>query len=357
MSRDILLEKISPDPNQPRKQFDDTALSELAQSIKENGLAVPILLRPEGNKFIIVHGERRFRAVSSLGWSTIPAEVRDIDAEQAEWLALVENIQRDDLTPIEEAKAYKARLDSGLTQKQLGEKIGKSQSYIATKLRLLKMPQPLQTALDHGFVTEGHIKQLLRLKKMHPRDLMADFDVLDEYPEYHPTIAFNGLRPFDNNKAILAAILPGEDQDASPLYWSFVRYLQDNDGKIPQWVVCAVWWSVFTYHANVSVTLLSDQITLWGKIIWSGVFVLPGLEKSYTSGDMSEYSSIRYWGHYSDLRHAGFLEYALTDPDYDKRRLHNMKPLFYDGLVYAPYSCQFGGFSYEKYSKIREGFS
>lgn len=163
MSRDILLTQIDPDPDQPRKHFDPDALAELAQSIKENGLAVPILLRPAGERFIIVHGERRYRAVGLLRWETIPAEVRDITADEARWLALVENVQRNDLRPTEEAQAYQALLATGATQETLGQRIGKGQSYIATKLRFLKLPAEVQSALDNGVISEGHAKQLLRI--------------------------------------------------------------------------------------------------------------------------------------------------------------------------------------------------
>ena len=127
MSRDILIDLIDADPDQPRRHFDADQLAELAESIAANGLIVPILLRPVGERFVIVHGERRFRACQSLGWSTIPAEVRDLDVETARWLALVENIQRADLSPIEEAQAYAAALATGLTQLQLGKRIGKTQ--------------------------------------------------------------------------------------------------------------------------------------------------------------------------------------------------------------------------------------
>jgi ParB family chromosome partitioning protein len=164
MSRDIFLNQIDPDPDQPRKYFDEGSLKELAQSIKASGLAAPILLRPNGERFMIVHGERRYRAVTILGWESIPAEVRDIDREGAKWLALAENVQRSDLRPIEEALAYQARLAEGLTQGQLGQRIGKTQSYIATKLRLLKLPQPVQAELNTKTISEGHAKQLLRLE-------------------------------------------------------------------------------------------------------------------------------------------------------------------------------------------------
>lgn len=163
MSRDILLSLIDRDETQPRQHFDTTALDELAQSIGASGLAVPILVRPSGERFVIVHGERRYRAALSLGWSSIPADVRDLSIEEAGWLALVENVQRSDLSPIEEARAYQARLASGMTQEALGLRIGKTQSYIATKLRFLKLPADVQEGLDKRLISEGHAKQLLRL--------------------------------------------------------------------------------------------------------------------------------------------------------------------------------------------------
>lgn len=164
MSQDILLTLIDADPEQPRRFFDPAALAELAQSIGANGQAVPILLRPGADgRYIIVHGERRYRAVQSLGWAAIRAEVRDMTPGEARWLALAENVQRADLTPIEEADAYRAALADGITQTELGRRLGKTQSYIATKLRLLKLPEDVRQAVDAGAITEGHAKQLLRL--------------------------------------------------------------------------------------------------------------------------------------------------------------------------------------------------
>jgi ParB family chromosome partitioning protein len=164
MSRDILLALIDADPDQPRKHFDKTQLDELAQSMAANGLAVSILVRPAGERYTIVHGERRYRAALSLGWETIAADVRDVAPDEAPWLALIENIQRADLSPIEEARAYRARLDTGITQQALGERIGKSQSHIATRLRYLKLEPEMQEALHTGVITEGHAKQLLRIE-------------------------------------------------------------------------------------------------------------------------------------------------------------------------------------------------
>lgn len=164
MSRDILLSLIDPDRGQPRQNFDEDKLAELAASMDAKGLIQPIMVRPNGDdgRFAIVHGERRYRAALSLGWDTIRAEVRDVDADEAHWLALIENVQRRDLSPIEEARAYQGRLAEGITQTELGKRIGKSQSYIAQKLRLLKLPTDVQAAVGDG-IAEGHARQLLKL--------------------------------------------------------------------------------------------------------------------------------------------------------------------------------------------------
>jgi ParB/RepB/Spo0J family partition protein len=173
MSRDILISLIDPDPAQPRKWFDPGKLEELAASVGANGLAVPILLRPNGERFVIVHGERRWRAAQLAGWQTIPAEVKELDPLEAGWLALAENIQRSDLSPIEEAQAYQERLATGITQEALGQRIGKTQSYIAGKLRLLKLSEPIQQLIKQGLITEGHAKQLLRVKSEYHQNHMA----------------------------------------------------------------------------------------------------------------------------------------------------------------------------------------
>ena len=163
MSRDILLSLIDADPNQPRKHFDAGQLAGLAESMQEQGLIVPILVRPSVERFVIVHGERRYRAALSLNWETIPANVRDLTTDQAAMMALTENVQRADLSPIEEAKAYRHYLDQGMTQTELGKHIGKSQSYIATKLRYFRLPKDVIDQLENSIITEGHAKQLLKL--------------------------------------------------------------------------------------------------------------------------------------------------------------------------------------------------
>lgn len=174
MSRDISVLDIDRDPEQPRQHFDETALQELADSMAATGLAVPITVKPAGARYVIVTGERRWRAAQMLGWSTIRADVQDIDAATAQWQTLVENIQRAGLTPIEEALAFQKLVDAGNTQTEIARRIGKTQSYVAQKIRLLRLPAGVQDMLNAGRpsvpemlnagrLSEGHGRQLLRV--------------------------------------------------------------------------------------------------------------------------------------------------------------------------------------------------
>jgi len=145
---EIPLTDIMPNRFQPREIFDDEALQELAQSIKTHGVIQPIIVRKIGDKFEIIAGERRYRASQLAGKTTIPALIRDIDNKEAAKVALLENLQRRDLSPIEEARTYQTilKLDN-ITQEELAENLGKSQSAIANKLRLLNLDESVQVAL------------------------------------------------------------------------------------------------------------------------------------------------------------------------------------------------------------------
>ena len=158
------LGKILPDPNQPRKVFDQTELISLAQSIKEVGLLSPITVQRQENGYRLVAGERRWRAASLAGLTEIPCVVRNFDDGERQLAALIENLQRRDLDPFEEATGLKELIDStGMTQEQIAHKIGKSQSCIANKLRLLQLSPLLQTQLRNAGLTERHARALLPL--------------------------------------------------------------------------------------------------------------------------------------------------------------------------------------------------
>lgn len=163
--RDLEISQIKPSQYQPRRTFAPDQLTELAQSLAKNGLLQPIIVRQVGaQQYEIIAGERRFRAAQQLKWTTIPALVRNYSDQQSASLALIENLQRQDLNPIEEARAYKKLAAmNNLRQEDLAAQLGKSQSYIANKLRLLKLDATVQQALIAGQITPRHGRALVSL--------------------------------------------------------------------------------------------------------------------------------------------------------------------------------------------------
>ena len=162
--QDLPLARIHPNRFQPRHAFSSESINELAQTLREEGLLQPIIVREDGEEYEIIAGERRFRAAQSLGWEKIPAIVNNLSDQQTASLALIENLQREDLNPIDEATAYENLMElNSLTQAQLAKDIGKSQSYVANKLRLLKLDPQIQEALASGAITARHGRALLAL--------------------------------------------------------------------------------------------------------------------------------------------------------------------------------------------------
>ncbi|GAB4269558.1 MAG: hypothetical protein Kow0029_05620 [Candidatus Rifleibacteriota bacterium] len=161
----IPLNEIFPNPNQPRKIFDKQALEELAQSIRENGVLQPILVRSFGGSYQIVSGERRFRASKLAGLKYIPSVVRKLNEEETLLAGLIENLQRQDLNPIEEARTLKEiLLNYGFTHDQLAEKVGRSRSALTNRLRLLQLPYEVQLLIIEGKISPGHAKMLAGMK-------------------------------------------------------------------------------------------------------------------------------------------------------------------------------------------------
>lgn len=161
---DVSVGKIKPNPYQPRKTFDQKALEELSESIKENGLFQPILLRETLVGYEIISGERRFRASKIAGLKTIPAIIYDYTDQQMMEVALVENIQREDLSIVEEARSYQSLIDNlGYTQEQLANKVGKSRSHVANIIRLLKLDDNILESVDKGLLSMGHVKVLITI--------------------------------------------------------------------------------------------------------------------------------------------------------------------------------------------------
>lgn len=162
---EIFLTDIKPNPFQPRRIFDEEKINELAQSIKEHGVFQPIILKRVKNGFIIVSGERRFRASQIVGLKTIPSIIRQYEEAKVAEIALAENLQRENLTPIEEAEAYKVVMSNlKLTQTELAEKVGKSRSHVTNTLGLLNLPEEVQNMLLTSQISMGHARALSKLE-------------------------------------------------------------------------------------------------------------------------------------------------------------------------------------------------
>lgn len=156
---------LRPNPYQPRKYFDENKIKELAMSIKEHGVFQPIIVKKDIKGYIIIAGERRYRAAQKAGLDTIPAIVREFNDHLMMEYALIENLQREDLTAIEEAEAYRLLMQKlDLTQERLGERLGKSRAYIANTMRLLQLPRAVQDDIENNVISVGHGKVLAGLK-------------------------------------------------------------------------------------------------------------------------------------------------------------------------------------------------
>lgn len=173
--KQISIQDIIPSPYQPRTIFNDEKIDELCQTIRTHGVIQPIIVRVRDHKFEIIAGERRFRAVQKLELDTIPAIIRDFNNSQAASIALIENLQREGLTSIEEANAYQKLMEiHELTQESLAQRIGKSQSTIANKIRLLQLSDPVQQALMQRKITERHARAMIGLQEEFQLKLLKD---------------------------------------------------------------------------------------------------------------------------------------------------------------------------------------
>lgn len=204
--RHVRLTDIEPNKNQPRKNFDEAEIQKLAESISEHGLIQPIIVRPIADeRYQIVAGERRWRACKVAGISEIPIIVRELTDEDTAKIALIENIQRADLNPIEEAAAYKQLIDNyGITQEALAKMVGKSRSVIANSVRLLNLPERVQDMLKNDEITVGHAKALAGID---------DEEFMIEVAER----AANGLLTVRNIERIAAEYQTRNDEDVSDI--------------------------------------------------------------------------------------------------------------------------------------------
>ncbi|GFN37167.1 ParB/RepB/Spo0J family partition protein [Tepidimicrobium xylanilyticum] len=172
--KNIDISSIFPNKEQPRKEFDDSLLEELKESIKQHGVLQPIIVRERETGYEIVAGERRWRAAKTAGLKEIPCVVMEIDDEEAVKLALIENLQRDDLNPVEEANAFKKLIeDYNLTHEEVAKSLGKSRSYITNSIRLLNLDKEIIELLEDGQITSGHGRALLSIKDSKERKKIA----------------------------------------------------------------------------------------------------------------------------------------------------------------------------------------
>ena len=170
----VKISLVEPNRNQPRKMFDKDSLDELTKSVKQYGVLQPIIVKKIGNRYEIVAGERRWRAAQAAGLSEVPVVVRDYDDQKAKEIAIIENIQRTDLNPIEEALAYKSLIEEyNLTQEELSDKVSNNRSTITNSLRLLKLSKNIQQYMIDGQISSGHARALLSLEDEGKRELLA----------------------------------------------------------------------------------------------------------------------------------------------------------------------------------------
>ncbi|MDC7127051.1 MAG: ParB/RepB/Spo0J family partition protein [Spirochaetales bacterium] len=180
--KNVPIDNVKGNPDQPRKTFDQSSLKELSASIAEKGIIQPIIVEEKNGEYIIIAGERRHRASKLAGLTEVPVIVKDFSNNEKLEIALIENIQREDLNPVEEALAYRDLMERGnLNQEEVAKKVGKNRSTVANSLRLLKLPENIQTTLVKGVISSGHARAILSL------------DTEEQMEELHRQIINNGL--------------------------------------------------------------------------------------------------------------------------------------------------------------------
>jgi ParB family chromosome partitioning protein len=298
------LAEIRPNPEQPRKHFGD--LTELAASIQEHGLLEPVLVRPVPGGYELVHGERRWRAAAAAGLKTIPAMVRDLSDDEAFVAALVENIQRENLNPIEEANALKRLIDGGRTQAEAGALVGKGQSYVAHKLRLLTLPEPIACYLSDGTLTEGHARQLLRLRDAYPAGLTRKFNettpAVENFSEADLPLLLHQLRPEEATP--LVRPLPAS---VVANVKTFFDHVTRHEGEVPQWVVAGAWWAALTVTVNLPVADLARGLDAWKERYETALAWWQFLRRD----DAGHSDEALWWAFHADLKHSGSLDVQL----------------------------------------------
>ena len=244
---ELNINDIMPNRFQPREIFDEQALNELALSIKEHGVIQPIIVRKIGDKYEIIAGERRYRASQLAGKTTIPALVRDIDDKETAKIALLENLQRSDLTPIEEAKTYQTilKLDN-ITQEELAANLGKSQSTVANKLRLLNLAEEVQTALLNKQISERHARSLLNVPNLEDQKKLLNQVIMNRLT----------VRQLDDEIMALTGKKPQEEQ---PIQHQNKSILEENINKMENDIVANALQKNDQLSANINTNQQEQQ--------------------------------------------------------------------------------------------------
>ncbi|HKO60684.1 MAG TPA: ParB/RepB/Spo0J family partition protein [Pyrinomonadaceae bacterium] len=235
-ANEIPIDLIDPSSLQPRSVFDETKLDELAQSITANGVVQPLLLRRHGPRYELIAGERRWRAAQLAGLSKVPAVIRNVPDDKVLELALIENIQREDLNPIEEARAYKKLIDTvGLTQETVAERVGRDRSYVTNYLRLLKLPNDLQELLQRGKISTGHARALLGAEHVEVQRRLAR-KVIDQDLSVRATeqLVRQTVEPRQKKTRVAQAVDPNVRAAETKLRRQFgtqVRIVTEESGK------------------------------------------------------------------------------------------------------------------------------
>lgn len=334
----IDIDKIDPNPEQPRKNF--SGLEGLAESIRTRGLLEPIMVRPIGDRYQIVHGERRWRAAKLANLMKIEAIVKEIGAQEAYEISLVENVQRENLTPMEEAWAFKKLQEQGYKQEAIASMTGKTQSYVAHKLRLLKLPEPITFYLQRGVLTENHIRQIAKFKNIYGPHLPGDFssEPRDELIKDEKTagLFLCQLRP--EEKPRFWPLEPGAViVEACRL---FADYVSKHNAGVRQWEVAAFWWASVAVYFDLTVANLTLALDRWRERYEDALVAWNGWWKDGPVPEDREGARI-YWGFWADLRHSASLsEEAWERPGHEEKALQRLRRMAHKRSYVLPSEMQ-----------------
>lgn len=236
----ILIERIRPNPNQPRKSFDPEAMEVLSASIRTVGVLQPVVVRPEGLDYVLIAGERRWRAARDAGLEELPALIRETDEVGSLTEALIENLQREDLSPLEEAAAFQQlEEDFAMTHAEIGERVGRSRAAVSNILRLLNLSGPIQEALEAGDLSAGHARTLLGVKDPALAEHLAERAVAEGWSVRRLEEAVRAGKPAEDErppksegKPRPAAIVELEDRLAEQLGTNVRINYRNNRGQV-----------------------------------------------------------------------------------------------------------------------------